>query len=76
MCSSSTYALCCVSRLAAAQCKEHAGLEREFQDARDRMRKLMRLRKLTRSEERALADNVAMTIARLKEHIAANGCER
>ena len=76
MCSSSTYAICCVSRFAAAQCKDHARLEREFQDARDRMRKLMRLRKLTRSEERALADNVAMTIARLKEHIAANGCER
>jgi hypothetical protein len=76
MCSSSTYAICCVSRFAAAQCKDHAGLEREFQEARDRMRNLMRLRKLARSEERALADRVAMAIARLKEHIAAHGCER
>jgi len=40
------------------------------------MRNLLHLRKLTRSEERALADKVAMTIARLKEHIAAHGCER
>jgi hypothetical protein len=67
MCSSSTYAICC---------PEHARLEREFQETRDRMRNLMRLRKLTRSEGRALADKVAMTIARLKEHIAAHGCER
>ena len=67
MCPSSTYAICC---------PEHARLEREFQEARDRMRNLMRLRKLARSEERALADRVAMAIARLKEHIAAHGCER
>jgi len=40
------------------------------------MRNLVRLRQLTGSEERALADQVAMTIARLKEHIAAHGCER
>jgi len=76
MCSSSTYAICCVSRFAAAQCKEHTRLEREFQEARDRMRNWMRLRKLTRSEERALAGKMAMAIARLKEHIAAHGCER
>jgi hypothetical protein len=75
MCCPSTYAICCVSRFAAAQCKDHARLEREFQEARDRMRNLMRLRKLTRSEERALADKVAMAIARMKEHIAAHGCE-
>jgi hypothetical protein len=67
MCPSSTYAICC---------PEHARLEREFQEARDRMRSLFRLRKLTRSEERTLADKVAMTIARLKEHIATHGCER
>jgi hypothetical protein len=40
------------------------------------MRNLFRLRKLTRSEERTWADKVAMTIARLKEHIATHGCER
>jgi len=40
------------------------------------MRNLLRLRQLTGFEERALADQVAMTIARLKEHIAAHGCER
>jgi hypothetical protein len=67
MCSSSAYAICC---------PERARLEKEFREARDRMRSLMRLRKLTRSEERALADKMAMTIARLKEHIAAHGCER
>ena len=67
MCSSPTYAICC---------PEHARLEREFQEARDRMRSLLRLRQLTRQEERHLADQVAMAIARLKEHIAAHGCER
>ena len=67
MCSPSTYAI---------SCPEHARLESEFREARDRMRNLVRLRQLTGSEERALADQVAMTIARLKEHIAAHGCER
>ncbi len=59
-----------------AQCPEHARLEDEYLAARDRMRNLMRLRKLTRAEERRLADQVAMAIARLKEHVAAHGCER
>ena len=67
MCSPSTYAI---------SCPEHARLESEFQEARDRMRGLVRLRKLTRQEERRLADQVAMAIARLKEHLAAHGCER
>jgi hypothetical protein len=67
MCSPSTYAICC---------PEHARLESEFQEARDRMRNLIRLRRLTRQEERRLADHVAMAIARLKNHIAAHGCER
>jgi hypothetical protein len=49
------------------------------------MRSWMRLRKLTRvsrfaaakdEEELRLADEMAMAIARLKEHIAAHGCER
>jgi len=67
MCSTSTYAICC---------PEHARLEDEYLAARDRMRNLIRLRKLTRQEERRLADQVAMAIARLKEHTAAHGCER
>jgi hypothetical protein len=67
MCSPSTYAI---------SCPEHARLECEFQEVRDRMRNLLRLRQLTRLEERRLADQVAMAIARLKEHIAAHGCER
>jgi len=67
MCSLSTYAICC---------PEHARLEDEYLQARDRMRSLLRRRQLTRQEERRLADQVAMAIARLKEHIAAHGCER
>jgi hypothetical protein len=39
------------------------------------MRNLLRLRQLTRLEERRLADVLAMAIARLKEHIATHGCE-
>jgi len=60
----------------AISCPEHARLEEEYQAARDRMRGLRRLRKLTRIEERRLADELAITIARLKEHAAAHGCER
>ena len=60
----------------AISCPEHARLESEFQEARDRMRNLMRLRKLTRAEERQLADRVAMAIARLKEHLAEHRCQR
>jgi len=67
MCSLSTHAICC---------PEHARLESEFQEARYRMRSLIRRRKLTREEERRLADHMAMAIARLKEHIAAHGCQR
>jgi len=67
MCSPSTYAI---------SCPEHARLEDEYLAARDRMRSLIRLRTLTRQEERRLADQVAMAIARLKEHTAAHGCER
>ena len=67
MCSLPTYAICC---------PEHARLESEFQQARDHMRKLLRQHELSRAEERRLADQVAMAIARLKEHIAAHGCER
>ena len=67
MCSPSTLAI---------SCSEHARLESEFQEARDRMRNLMRLRKLSPSEERQLADKVAMAIARLKEHLAEHRCQR
>jgi hypothetical protein len=67
MCSSSVRAICC---------PEHARLEEEYIAARDRMRRLLRLRSLTRPEQRRLADEVAMAIARLKEHVAEHGCER
>jgi hypothetical protein len=67
MCSSSTLAI---------RCLEHARLESEFIEARDRMRSLIRLRDLTRAEKRQLAVQVAMAIARLKEHVAEHGCER
>jgi hypothetical protein len=40
------------------------------------MRNLMRLRKLSPSEERHLADKVAMAIARLKEHLTEHRCQR
>jgi len=67
MCSSPAHAICC---------SEHARLEEEYIAARDRMRNLLRFRQLTRLEQRRLADEVAMAIARLKEHTAAHGCER
>ena len=60
----------------AVSCPEHARLESEFQEARDRFRGLARLRQLTRVEEKRLAEQVAMTIARLKEHLAEHGCQR
>lgn len=60
----------------AIGCPEHARLESEFLEARDRMRGLVRLRNLTSAEERQLAVRVAMAIARLKEHIAEHGCDR
>lgn len=67
MCSLSVLAICC---------PEHARLESEFLEARDRMRALVRLRNLTSAEERRLAEKVAWAIARLKEHVAEHGCER
>jgi hypothetical protein len=60
----------------AVSCPEHARLESEFLEARDRFRGLVRLRQLTRTEEKRLAEQVAMTIARLKEHVAEHGCRR
>jgi hypothetical protein len=75
MCSTSTHATCCA---------EHARLEDEFQEARDRLRNLLGSRSIARFQfaavqsevERALAVQMAMAIARLKEHFAAHGCER
>jgi len=67
--------MCSATRLAIS-CPEHARLESEFIEARDRMRGLVRLRKLEAAEERQLAVRVAMAIARLKEHVAEHGCER
>jgi hypothetical protein len=52
------------------------GLAISCPEARDRMRGLVRLRNLSQAEERQLAVRVAMTIARLKEHVAEHGCER
>ena len=60
----------------AITCPEHARLESEFIEARDRMRALVRLCNVTRAEERQLAVRVAMAIARLKEHVAEHRCER
>lgn len=59
----------------AISCPEHARLESEFIEARDRLRALVRLRKVTHAEERQLAVRVAMAIARLKEHAAEHRCE-
>ena len=67
--------MCSAARL-AIRCAEHARLESEFIEARDRMRGLVRLRTLEPAEERQLAVRVAMAIARLKEHVAEHGCER
>ena len=66
----------CSPSARAISCPEHARLEEEYKAARDRMRNLVGLRNLTRAEERRLGDEVAMTIARMKEHAAKHGCER
>jgi len=85
--------MCSFSTLAIS-CPEHARLEDEYLQARDRMRnfltgsreaaglRLGKVRRVSRfaagkdKEEQRLADQMAMAIARLKEHIAAHGCER
>ena len=66
----------CVFSGPAISCPEHARLESEFLEARDRMRGLVRFRRLSPDEERQLAVRVAMAIARLKEHVAEHRCER
>ena len=60
----------------AISCPEHARLESEFLEARDRLRALVRLRKLSRDEERRLEVRVAMAIAGLKDHAAEHRCEQ
>lgn len=60
----------------AISCPEHARLESEFIEARDRMRGLVRLQRVKPGEEGQLAVRVAMAIARLKEHVAEHGSER
>jgi len=60
----------------AVSCPEHERLESEFQEARDRLRTLTRLRRLMPSEEKHLVDRVAMAIARIKEHAAKHRCQR
>ena len=70
--------MCSFSTLAIS-CPEHARLEDEYLQARDRLRKFSRTSCFAvgkDEEERRLADQMAMAIARLKEHIAAHGCER
>jgi hypothetical protein len=76
--------MCSLSTLAIS-CPEHARLESEFQEARDRLRSFLtashdvvdfRQRQFSRQQERRLADEMAMAIARLKEHMAAHGCKR
>lgn len=64
----------CFPSACAISCPERARLEEEYRAARNGMRGLQRLRKLARMEERRLADEVAMAIARLKEHAAEHGC--
>jgi hypothetical protein len=62
--------------LLAVSCPEHERLESEFQEARDRLRTLTRLRRLTPPEQKHLVDRVAMAIARIKEHEAEHRCQR
>ena len=65
--STATLALCC---------PEHARLESEFIQARDRLRSLVRLRKLSPAEERQQAVDLARIIARQKQHVAEHGCHQ
>jgi len=66
----------CSPSIRLIPCPEHARLEEEYGLARDRMRNRLRSSKPTRAEQRRLADDVAMAIARLKEHQTAHGCGR
>jgi len=61
---------------APRHCIECQRLEAEFLEARNRLRSLTRLRRLTALEEKQLIDRVAMAIARMKEHEARHSFER
>ena len=75
MLSSLFVAVSCVSDPAHRQCAECERLEADFLDARNRLRNLTRLRKLSALEEKQLADRVALAIARAKEHEAGHDAE-
>lgn len=64
------------SSLAALQCIECERLKAEFLEARDRLRTLTRLCRLTALEEKQLIDRVAVAIARIKEHEARHERDR
>lgn len=61
---------------AAKPCIECERLEAEFLETRDRLRNLTRLRRLTALEEKQLIDQVAMAIARMKEHETRHSFDR
>jgi len=75
MLSSLFVAVSCVSHSAHQPCAECERLEADFLEARNRLRNLSRLRKLSALEEKQLADRVAMAIARAKEHEARHDVE-
>jgi len=75
MLSSLFVAVSCVSQAASRSCAECERLEAEFLGARNRLRNLTRLRKLSAAEEKQLVDRVAMAIARAKEHETGHNCE-
>jgi len=75
MLSSLFVAVSCVSQSAYQPCAECERLEADFLEARNRLRLLSRLRKLSAIEEKQLADRVAMAIARAKEHEARHNSE-
>jgi len=60
----------------AGPCIECQRVDAEFLEARDRLRNLTRLRRLTALEEKQLIDRVAMAIARMKEHEAGHSFDR
>lgn len=70
MLSSLFVAVSCVSHSAHRHCPECERLQADFLEARNRLRNLSRLRKLSALEEKQLVDRVAMAIARAKEHEA------
>ena len=55
---------------AAVSCLQCVALEDLFLQARDRLRNARRLRSLSPAEDRRLTDDVALVIARRKQHEA------